>query len=42
MKISNTFWLIALMILIPIVAYMFNFFALFLFIPLGFLFKKKN
>jgi len=34
-------WLILLMILVPIVGYLFNFYAIFLILPLG-LFKLKR
>jgi len=39
---KNKFLWILMMILIPIVGLIFNVFALFLFIPLGFLIKKNK
>tara|TARA_B110000003_G_scaffold13905_1_gene13743 strand:+ start:801 stop:941 length:141 start_codon:yes stop_codon:yes gene_type:complete len=35
-------YLIFLMVLIPLIGWLFNVYALFLFLPLGFLWKTKN
>ncbi len=37
---KNKYWLITAMILIPIIGLMFNIYAIFLFLPLGFLYSK--
>ena len=34
-------WLLLAMILVPVIGYIFNIYALFLFIPIGYFFKKK-
>ena len=39
---KNKYWLITAMILIPIIGLMFNIYAIFLFLPLGFLYRKHE
>ena len=39
---KNRDWLILAMILVPLIGILFNIYALFLFIPLGFFFKNKK
>ena len=41
-KMKNRDWLILAMILVPLIGILFNIYALFLFIPLGFFFKNKK